>query len=382
MSETTVPPHICKMLWGKSAGRCQYRGCNEPLHIDPTTKKLMNRSYVAHIIADSPNGPRGDEELSPKLAKAMENIMLLCDAHHRLVDITDVAGHPVSLLQEMKKEHEERIELASSIQSDRQSLVVLYGSNIGGHHYPISYEKVVPALFPHRYPAESRAVELSLKNSSFYDHEELFWEMEHENLKRQVKFDLMPLLTSGKYKHASFFAIAPQPLLTLLGTLLSDLPAIDVYQLQREPEQKWGWVTDDSPFELIVHPPQKIHPTVALNLSLSATISPSQITDILGEDTSIWTVTLVTPNNNFLKTKEQLMLFRQTIRGLFDQIKLIHGQDNCIHVFPAAAVSTAIELGRVWMPKADLPLVLYDQNPKTNTFIKAIEIKKVVELVP
>ena len=382
MSETAVPPHICKMLWGKAAGRCQYRGCNAPLHIDPTTKKLMNRSYVAHIIADSPSGPRGDKELSPKLAKAMENVMLLCDAHHRLIDVTDVAGHSVSLLQEMKKEHEERIELATSVQSERHSLVVLYGSNIGEHNYPISYEQVVPALFPHRYPAESRAVELNWKNSSFYDFEEEFWEMEHENLRRQVKLQLMPLLSSGKYKHASLFALAPQPLLTFLGTMLSDIFPTDVYQLQREPEQKWGWVTDDTQLEFIVYPPKKKYSTVALNLSLSATIAPSRITEILGEETSIWTVTMATPNNNFLKTKEQLMLFRQTLRGLFDQIKLTHGQGNCIHVFPATAASTAIELGRVWMPKADLPFVLYDQSKKTNKFIKALEIKKEVELVP
>ncbi|MFC3748698.1 SAVED domain-containing protein [Paenibacillus sp. GCM10012306] len=381
MSETAVPPHICKMLWGKAAGRCQYRGCNVQLHIDPTTKKLMNRSYVAHIIADSPNGPRGDEELSPKLAKAMENVMLLCDAHHRLIDVTDVAGHPASLLQEMKKEHEERIELATNVQSERQSLVVLYGSNIGEHSYPISYEQVVPALLPHRYPAESRAVELSWKNSSFYDHEEKFWEMEQENLKRQVKSKLIPDLTSGQYKHASLFALAPQPLLTFLGTMLSDIFPTDVYQLQREPEQKWGWVADETPLEFIVYPPQKIYPTIALALSLSATIDPSRITEILGEETSIWTVTMATPNNDFIKTKEQLMLFRQTLRGLFDQIKLTHGQDNCIHVFPVTAASTAIELGRVWMPKADLPLVLYDQSKKTNKFIKAIEIKKEVELI-
>ncbi|MNC51459.1 hypothetical protein D3C75_1007520 [compost metagenome] len=76
------------------------------------------------------------------------------------------------------------------------------------------------------------------------------------------------------------------------------------------------------------------------------------------------------------------MRFRQTIRGLFDQIKLIHGQDNCIHVFPAVAVSTAIEMGRVWMPKADLPLVMYDQSPITNSFIKAFEIKREIEMVP
>lgn len=31
-------------------------------------------------------------------------------------------------------------------------------------------------------------------------------------------------------------------------------------------------------------------------------------------------------------------------------------------MFPALPVSAAIEVGRTWMPKADLPLVIYDEN--------------------
>jgi allophanate hydrolase subunit 2 len=38
-------------------------------------------------------------------------------------------------------------------------------------------------------------------------------------------------------------------------------------------------------------------------------------------------------------------------------------------------VSAAVELGRVWMPKADLPLVIYDQNTSLGGFVKALEIK-------
>ena len=34
--------------------------------------------------------------------------MLLCDKHHRLIDI-DVPGHPEDLLLEMKREHEKTL---------------------------------------------------------------------------------------------------------------------------------------------------------------------------------------------------------------------------------------------------------------------------------
>ncbi|MGI9593154.1 MAG: hypothetical protein ACR2MH_01005, partial [Patiriisocius sp.] len=35
----------------------------------------------------------------------------------------------------------------------------------------------------------------------------------------------------------------------------------------------------------------------------------------------------------------------------------------------------AIETGRVWMPKVDLPLIIYDQNKNRDGFYKTITIK-------
>lgn len=377
MSESIVPQPIRNMLWGRAAGRCQYRGCNEILHIDPHTKSVMNRSYIAHIIADSPGGPRGDAILSPKLATDISNVMLLCDTHHRLIDVKDVKGHPVKLLQDMKREQEQRIELVTQIQEDKQSLIVLYGSNIGEHNYPISYERSVVALLPEHYPADSRAIDLGYKNSSFYDHEDEFWRNETENLKRQVQTKLLPLLTSGAVRHISLFALAPQPLLIYLGVLLSDMCPTDIFQLQREPIQKWSWEKELVNFEFLVLTPEKIFPTVVLNLSLSATISDDRITDIFGEEVSIWTVTIPQPNNDFMKNKNQLITFRKTLRLVLNNIKLVHGQNTSVHVFPAMAISTSIELGRIWMAKADVDLIIYDQSKKHNRFIKTVGIKKI-----
>ena len=81
-----IPTHIKYLLWGKSTGRCQYFGCNKKLYTDPLTNEEYNIAYHAHIIADSPEGPRGDIELSEEYCADISNLMLLCDAHHRLVD--------------------------------------------------------------------------------------------------------------------------------------------------------------------------------------------------------------------------------------------------------------------------------------------------------
>lgn len=66
-------------------------------------------SVFAHIVADEPGGPRGDPELSPKLAQDLSNLMLMCLDHHRLIDVDDVVDHSVERLRAMKTRHEERV---------------------------------------------------------------------------------------------------------------------------------------------------------------------------------------------------------------------------------------------------------------------------------
>jgi len=373
VSVTNIPEKVKFRLWGKAAGRCQYEGCNKPLWLDELTKAEFNTAYVAHIIADSPNGPRGAAELSELLKDDISNLMLMCDEHHRLIDREDVTGHPVERLREMKRKHEERIEMLTSLKEEKQSHVLLYGANIGQHHAPVSWEKAAQAMQPERYPAEKPAIELSIKNSPFQDDEGRFWELERESLRMQFAQTVKPRLAQGNVSHFSIFALAPQPLLMELGRLLSDIPAADVYQLHREPPN-WIWQNNPEDFKFTVDRPAVRAKTVALNLSLSATIENSRITSVLGDDTSIWTLRVQVPHNDFMKSRDQLSLFRQAFRRLLDTIKAENGQDVLLHVFPAVPVSVAVEVGRVWMPKADLPMRVYDQNRQNGGFKVAFDI--------
>ena len=79
MSVTNIPDKIKYLLWGKAGGRCEYRGCNTKLYIDSLTKVEFNEAYVAHIIADSQSGPRGDAVLSEKLDVLHRLSLILLD---------------------------------------------------------------------------------------------------------------------------------------------------------------------------------------------------------------------------------------------------------------------------------------------------------------
>jgi SMODS-associated and fused to various effectors sensor domain len=374
MSVSYIPEWVKLCLWGKAGGRCQYEGCNHPLYRDSTTQTEFNTAYIAHIVADKDTGPRGDPVLSPRLASDLSNLMLLCDAHHRLVDKIDVAGHPVARLQAMKRLHEERIELVTSIGADRGSHVLLYGAKIGAHDSHLSFKKAADAMVPDRLPAEHRAFEIELGRSAFNDAEPSYWTIEAEQLRRDFSATVVPRLKAKEVSHLSIFAFAPIPLLIQLGRLLSDIPAADVYQLHREPAD-WKWRGEPTTYAYTVAAPAgPARKTVALVLALSADVVPSRITAVLGDEVDVWVVTHVAPGNDYLQSAVQLREFRRTLRDVFNRIKAVHGEDATLHLFPAVPVAAAVEVGRVWMPKADLPFWVYDQNRATGGFTKALKI--------
>ncbi len=373
MSVSYIPERVKLRLWGKAAGRCQYEGCNNPLWLDTLTQVEFNAAYIAHIIADRPDGPRGHPILSEKLKADLSNIMLLCDIHHRLIDKEDVEGHPVERLREMKALHEQRIEISTAVGPDKQSYVLLYGANIGVHSSPLSFQKAAEAMLPDRYPAELHPITLGMINSSLTDRNPSFWKVESDHLRTVITQQVRSRLAQGTIRHLSIFALAPQPLLILLGFLLSDIPAAEVYQLHREPPD-WKWQEDESGFRFVIEEPESVSGPPALVLSLSATIIEERIRAVL-KNATIWHVTVPEPNNDLLKSREQARDFRRQMRVLMDRIKAIHGEGAEISVFPAMPASLAVDLGRVIMPKADLPLQIYDENKANGGFIHALEVK-------
>jgi len=373
MSKTNIPDKIKTQLWVLSGGRCEYFGCNVKLWRDELTMNNMNKSYIAHIVSDSSDGPRGDKIRSSLLAKDINNLMLLCDQCHRRIDKEDVSGNPEELLITMKKEHESRIELLTSLTPEKKTHVILYGSNIGNQASPLSFQISVQALLPDKYPAEIHGIELGIRNSLINDKEELFWKMETENLERQFIEKIEPIKIHNPIKSFSVFGLAPQPLLIKLGTLFTDIYEVDVYQRHREPAT-WNWQNDNGFEGFKIIKPNDFSGIPVLNLSLSATITNDRIEKLFKSKPSIWTITHNHPDMDFLKSKSILLEFKKACRHFFDIAKAKHGQDCELHVFPAMPVSAAIEFGRLWMPKADMKMVIYDQNKYRNGFYRTVNI--------
>lgn len=362
------------LLWAKAAGRCQFDAHNKILWRDKYTKREMNFAEVAHIIGVGEKGPRNRKGLSKEYLNSIDNLMLLCPDHHKLVD-NNPEDYPQAVLRKMKKDHERRMQVLTEIVVDKTSNMILYGVNIGEHGSLINKRDASVAMVREGwYPTDAYPIELGLSKSDVKDHEEDFWENERQNLRRKFERKVVPIIEEGERNHFSIFALAPQPLLIEFGNLFSDIYPAEVYQLHREPPN-WEWQTGPDGFDYIVQEPKSRHRNVALNLSLSATISDERIIKALGsEEASIWRITIDNPNNDFLKSREQLEKFRIQFRTLLDKIKAKHGEEGVTHIFPAVPVSVAVEIGRIRQPKADLPFVIYDQNRDRGGFAEAIRI--------
>ena len=368
MAKTTIPNKVQNALWAKAGGRCQYRGCNELLVGDLMSgKRGGTYGFLAHIVADSGDklksrAPRYDPVRSPKLAKDIGNLMILCHKHHKLIDVEEVGEHPEDVLLQMKKEHEERIELNTGIGADRASHVLRFGASIGKHPVLVDTSAIFAAMPPDRHPAEHTTIDLQMKNHAAKDDEDGFYETERSNLERLFAQRVAERVEAEDIRHLSVFALAPQPLLFELGRLLNEIVDVTVHQFHREPKG-WTWARDADPLEFELHEPQNTGDgPIALKLAVSARIDDDRLHSALSNKTAqIWTVTVPEPHNDIVRRPEDVANFAKTMRRAYAAIQETHGVDAIVNVFPAVPVSLAVEAGRVWMPKVNPALRLFDQ---------------------
>jgi hypothetical protein len=353
--------------------------CNKPLWKSPVTQEQVKLAELAHIYSFGKHGPRGNKEIPKEHINNIANLILACLDCHTTID-KDKQGtrYSPALLIGKKREHERRIEIVSGIGPDNKSHVLHYGANVGDHSSKLNFGVTAPALFPARCPADDKAIELATIDSSFKDRNPKFWSVENEELTAKFEQRVRERIASGEVKHLSVFAFAPQPLLILLGTLLTDIIPADVYQLHREPPG-WHWPENAKTIPFETEEPKETSGIPVLVFSLSATVTPDRIQAAIGQNVSIWNVRIPAPHNDFVETREQLSQFRRLMRPLLNRIKALHGQQTTLHIFPAAPVSIAVELGRVRMPKADMPWLIYDQINAQGGFVPAINIPKGVE---
>jgi len=373
-----IPPKVQNVVWGRSAGRCQYAGCNRLLIGEQISgARNANKSYIAHVVGDSPDGPRGHPMLSPKLAHDPDNLMLVCDEHHRVVDREMVDAHSVDVLREMKRRHEERIRIVGGIAEDLGTHVIRYAAKIGANESPFERGAVKWSMIPERYPLDGGWIDLELVTLELRDDDPAYyWQTHVRNLRTVFAERVSGRMERQEIKRLAVFGLAPIPLLFELGRLISDISTADVRQLLRDPKG-WKWDTSSAPVRYEAFRPARTGGLVALKLEISAPVADERITNVLGADASIWSIAATGAHNDIVRRPEDVAAFAKLFRKTLDDIKLAHGETVSVNVFPAVPISIAVEAGRSWQPKAHPSLTIYDQNWKLGGFALAHRLEHV-----
>lgn len=371
-SVRNIKAEVERLLWGIAAGRCEFEGCNKVLYQHEVTGASENLAEKAHIYAVSPGGARfcPDDE---GFKNSEKNLMLVCPQCHVIIDRNEQEYTP-EILFRMKRKHEERIFKLTSIGAELHSNMVYYTANIAGTHLAVNDgdARNALALFG-RYPSDCSPIDLGQQGNLVEDNEEDFYTSNAKNLERAVKAKILDVVSQGA--SIALFSLAPQPLLMLVGRLLNDKYNVAVFQCHRRETDKWRWdePTDHIEFHSILPDKPTSTANIALVFSLSSSIDPERIKSVLGDDVSIYSVTIDLPNRTFVTNPSIMDEFVSKSREVIEEIKQRHGKEKDIHVFPAMPASLAVRFGMDYMPKTDNRLIVYDEQAEKG-FVYALSI--------
>ena len=103
-SQRNTPRAEINLLWVRSRGTCAAPGCSETL-VEKARSAYVTHGRIAHVFGHSPGGPRWASPISPKWRESLDNLLILCQRHHDMVD-GDESAYSAAELFEWKAKHE------------------------------------------------------------------------------------------------------------------------------------------------------------------------------------------------------------------------------------------------------------------------------------
>lgn len=363
MSTSQIPDKVKNELWARAAGICQFPGCKKKLFEELLTRAPINCSNIAHIVADSPKGPRGDKIKSKALASDISNLMLLCFDHHKLIDEKhNIHKYSVEVLMNYKKEQETWVERVTGLKPSNKTLIINFFSRIGGntplfhtddYNYAISQQG--------HYPSTTNCLSVDLTKIDLNESEDSYWSLAKKQIDGiEAKIESY----DSECKHISLFSLATMPLLMYLGKVLGDKRRVDVYQNHRD-FKSWAW--PDVSFETldiqsnIDELIDKLHEHEELKVALHFSARPNadSINKVM-PNFPLLEFYVDKPDLNIIRSPEHLKEFSGHIRKALDAI-LRANKEIVLHVFPVVPTSIAVEFGRLLMTNSDPKIKVYQK---------------------
>lgn len=357
-----MPEKTKLLLWVRSGGRCEFDGCNEYLFRHHVTLEAVNLGELAHIVAFSPEGPRGKDGERPEQINDPSNLLLLCPRCHTLID-DESAGkkYSRSALQRYKKEHEDRIFRLTAAKPERKTTVLQLLAKVGGQSVAIPEANIWDAVAP-MYPDERDCV-INLTNLD--DQSDAYYAVAVQEINRAVESLYRPGLQMEAPRHLSVFALAAMPLLMHLGRCLSNKVPADLYQRHRD-TQDWAWKEAGPDVRYASHQIRKgtDEDRVALLLSLTDEVGLTDLPANIDNSYNVYEITLEgqSPSAYFLRRRVDLDGFRRAYQAVLAEIVRDHRTAKAVDVFPIVPAPIAVLCGFELFPKISPALRVHDRD--------------------
>lgn len=363
-------------LWVQAGGRCEFPNCGKYLLKHPLTQATGNFGEVAHIIAFQVDGPRGRASGRPQRINDLANLMLLCDACHKLVD-RHPEEYPVVRLRLFKQQHEEFIYHVTAMKRSETTAIVRLEAPINGSPVSIPMEEVYKAIAP-RPPQEKPTCHIDLNHQAAISKGPAFIAAARETIESRIRSFLSPGVPEERVQHISVFGLAPIPLLAVLGQQLGTTIPCEVYRHHRDTDT-WAWKTSDKrpvAFKYERVQEGKDPTCVALVISISGAVARSSLPEEIDHQYSIYEIAPVgvKPGTHCLKTHADLENFKRAYEEFLRDLPRQHGPVPAIALFPAVPPPVAILCGRQLMPKIDPALRVYDYDKNQGGFTFTLEV--------
>lgn len=100
-------PSVVRRLDTLSGNECAHPDCSKKLVAEDGISII---SKICHIAAASPEGPRYDKSMTDDDRRGFDNLILLCDEHHVVIDNKEnEALYPTELLKKWKIDHQKKV---------------------------------------------------------------------------------------------------------------------------------------------------------------------------------------------------------------------------------------------------------------------------------
>lgn len=363
-----------------AAWRCQFEGCGEDLRQHLTPSMSGNYSYFAHIVASSKEGPRGNDQ-SKALADDPNNIMLLCDKCHRLIDRIASNEYNVETLKRMLERNVREVDRLLGCLKMPDAEMMVIGGMIEGQPFRFDSRAAEEAMWLKNMKSTANP-ECFINNTSYFSasNNPNYWANAFRLLRTidlpKLKGFLQGTGRNRELKPLAIFPLHGVSILILSGRLIGDSTPVHLFQFHRQQLEskgkQWAWPNIDEPpldkFKInIIKGASSSDSEAILQVNLTAKIPLENLPEQLFDQGRLKfpAIELTIDNCDFkaISHPKDLELLSNAIDSIYRQIQ-DEWRIRKVHLFVIAPTTACMRIGQKMQARHHADFILYEREPR------------------